>query len=620
MSSSSAPEIPQLGKMDIIEFVESAWGLGVKLFPVQRVVLKAHYGIPLDDTLKFEITDWRRENKRYFTEKTYLEYLFDTGRSNIREVVPGKELRNMVLAFGRRSGKTSISACIVAYEVYRLIHTYNPQKYYGVVPTNPINLISIATSKDQAGHLFQEASGHFAKCGFFKRYMARDTMTAIWFQSPAEIEKYGMYSDNPRARATIRVKFEPCNAKGLRGAGNYVVILDEVAHFVEVGSKSAEDVFNAVYPSTAAYSPKDENKKALRDQSDARVIMISSPLGKKGLFWDHFRRGMEGADNMLCIQAPTWEVNPTVAAGVFIDAHSVDPRQFDVEYGAEFSERTLGFFEEAKDVTDCIDPTLRPKLLGVSGRRYFMGFDLGLVVDASAMAIVHLEDGRIVTDFVDQIKAGEGEYRDRKRLEFDDVADWIHEQSRKFAIVEGIFDQWGGIPLEQALVKKGLTQIKTEHMTGQRNSEIYQNLKAMIFDRRLVLFDLNEEDRRRHHQETGKPAPEHAPYIMQLLGLQAEYKSKYVINVEAPKGQGKHDDLADALARAVWLASQAMGKASYIAGARSSTPISNGYTPNHMDMVKARLQGRLGGSHPMRMNPTRNPGLFNLYVKKYSSK
>jgi hypothetical protein len=31
--------------VDIIEFVESPWGLKMKLFPLQRVILKAHYGL-----------------------------------------------------------------------------------------------------------------------------------------------------------------------------------------------------------------------------------------------------------------------------------------------------------------------------------------------------------------------------------------------------------------------------------------------------------------------------------------------------------------------------------------------------------------------------------------------
>ena len=34
---------------DIIEFIEADWGLAMKLFPVQKIILKAHYGIPLND-------------------------------------------------------------------------------------------------------------------------------------------------------------------------------------------------------------------------------------------------------------------------------------------------------------------------------------------------------------------------------------------------------------------------------------------------------------------------------------------------------------------------------------------------------------------------------------------
>ena len=37
---------------NIIDFIESDWGLRTKLYPVQKVILKAHYGIPLNDTEK----------------------------------------------------------------------------------------------------------------------------------------------------------------------------------------------------------------------------------------------------------------------------------------------------------------------------------------------------------------------------------------------------------------------------------------------------------------------------------------------------------------------------------------------------------------------------------------
>ena len=151
---------------DIIEFVESKWGLGMTLFPVQRVILKAHYGLELDDTKTFEISDWRRENVEHHTEKSYLKKLYDEGRCNIGEVVAGKQRREMILSIGRRSGKTTISACIAAYETYKLIRLGDPQKFYGLPASNNIQIISVATDKDQAGLLYQEVSGHYRNCAF----------------------------------------------------------------------------------------------------------------------------------------------------------------------------------------------------------------------------------------------------------------------------------------------------------------------------------------------------------------------------------------------------------------------------------------------------------------------
>jgi hypothetical protein len=46
------------------------------------------------------------------------------------------------------------------------------------------------------------------------------------------------------------------------------------------------------------------------------------------------------------------------------------------------------------------------------------------------------------------------------------------------------------------------------------------------------------------------------PLVTELLRLQATQHSKYMISVEAPDIKGMHDDLSDAYARAVYLASE----------------------------------------------------------------
>ena len=153
------------------------------------------------------------------TEAEYLRMLHEEGRCNISEVVPGEERREMILSIGRRSGKTTISACIAAYETYKLISKGDPQNYYGLPSGNNIQIISVATDKDQAGLLYQEVSGHYRNCAFFSPYTANNTMSYARFQTPADIDKYGSYEDDPTAKATLKITFRSCVAKGLRGAG-----------------------------------------------------------------------------------------------------------------------------------------------------------------------------------------------------------------------------------------------------------------------------------------------------------------------------------------------------------------------------------------------------------------
>lgn len=618
---------------NVIEFAESPdWGLGLSLFPVQKIILKAHYGLKLDDNSygvslddpipldhpdydiitdldensldylhyknRVPITDWDRSNPRYMTEAGYLRFLYSEGRANIAEV--DHERRELVLSIGRRSGKTYIAAIIAGYETYKLILKGNPQEYYGLPPGNNIQIISVATGKDQAGLLYQEVSSHFRNCGFFSPYTANNTQTYARFQTPKDVERYGRYVDDATAKATLKVTFMSCIAQGLRGAGNIVVILDEMAHFTEEsGSSSAESVYKAVTPSMATFSHKDpKNYKRPIGDVEARIIAISSPLGKQGMFYKLFQQGMKGgrgSGNMLCIEAPTWEVNPTLPASAFESEYMKDATSFFTEFGGRFTDRTRGYLDRPQDLFDCIDPTHRPGQAIPARRPHFIAIDLALKGDATAVAIGHLESSErgpvIVLDLIDQMKAGEGKYENVDTLNFEEVADWIQRLSKKYFIAHGVIDQHAGIPFEQALAKRGLHQIQRTHFTDVINSEVYKNFKDMMWDKRLVLYDWPIED--------GK---EHCAYIEEMMELQEEKKSKYVIKVEAPNIEGKHDDRPDALVRMIWLASDHMTKPKLISGVRTGTHrgSAGGVQGSSRDNVRLAMQARRSGSSPDR--------------------
>lgn len=537
-----------------------------------------------------------------------LDYFYDPVETVEQGQAPVYDLNipegSMFVANGMTNHNTTLSACIAAHETYKLILKGHPQGYYGLTDANVIQIISVATDKDQAGLLYREVHGHFVNTDFFGGYMANATQTFATFQTPRDIERFGSYKENPKARHSIKVTFRSCVGKGLRGAGNIVVILDEVAHFTDAGQSSAEEVYNAVTPSTSTFSQKNPNNKLEPiGPVEGRIVLISSPLGKQGQFYKLFQIGMRGGDaaqNILCIEAPTWEVNPTIPPHEYAKHYRKDPRVFFTEYGGQFTDRTRGWIESSKDLLACVDPLLRPQRRAPPRVPHFMGLDIALVGDYSAASIGHLTPrGDVAVDLMERIHAGEGDFVGMNRLEFDDVADWIYGLSRRFFITEGIFDQWAGIPLEQALAKRGLKQMKSVHHTKMLKSQIFQNFKDMMYDRRLALYDWPIPN---------DPAHPHCDYIEELLELQAEVQSKYVIIVEAPAIEGKFDDYSDALVRMVWVATNHVGKMVSFGSGRRTHIAGKPKTNAPLVTAKARMKARYGGSHPSRMIVPRNKG------------
>jgi hypothetical protein len=189
-----------------------------------------------------------------------------------------------------------------------------------------------------------------------------------------------------------------------------------------------------------------------------------------------------------------------------------------------------------------------------------MGIDVGLVGDGTAVAITYAVGEKIVLAYHEIWYAGVDwrtsnphleepltdyarQLQDVERLDFDEIAAWIIALTKRFHITDGLFDRWNGIPLEQALHKRGLTQFQSDFFTRDQSSKMFQAAKMLMFDERLVLYDY--------------PIPsegvKHSPLIKELQDLQAQQMSRNLVIVEAPKIMGAHDDQSDALIRAIWL-------------------------------------------------------------------
>ena len=79
---------------------------------MQRFILRSFYGIELDDTEKSIVIPDEINTREIgrFTEREFMQFLIDTGRTNIKEYVSGKPRGELVLCCGRRASKSSIAS------------------------------------------------------------------------------------------------------------------------------------------------------------------------------------------------------------------------------------------------------------------------------------------------------------------------------------------------------------------------------------------------------------------------------------------------------------------------------------------------------------------------------
>ncbi len=437
------------------------------------------------------------------------------------------------------------------------------------------------------------------------------------------------FTSHNSGKATVSATFKSSVAKGLRGRGVMCAILDEIAFFVDDGQTSGEKVYKALMPALAQFSPKDPvNKHISIGPTEGRMILISSPDAKEGFFYRMYQMALsndKGASDMLMIQAPTWEVNPTLDRSYYEKEYFKDPRTFITEHGAQFSDRVRGWIEDSSDLNSCINFDAVPRLRGVPKEAHFAGVDVGLVNDGTSVALTRINDGKIElvyheiwyakkrwADANPHLKEPLTPYaktlQDVTRLDMHEIALWLKALSQRFYITKGIFDQWSGIVFEQELHKNGLKQFEIRNFFASESSQMYQTFKMFMYANQLSLYDFPKPE-----LINGETYGRRSPLIQELLELQAYANGKNIITVEAPRVPGKHDDMSDALARSVLLASEYISANPGILDRKTSlqTPMAQSITrsPTYAQYHRERkkMMGGNGGRRVAARTPPRLP-------------
>lgn len=465
---------------------------------------------------------------------------------------------------GMVTHNSKLSSIISCYETYKLIRKTHPQKYYGVGADSEIYITVVATSTDQAQLLFNDIAGSIDNARFFDRYKSIPTVQYMKLKTPHDLTK------NADSKPTLIIQASPCSARGLRGMSNIVVIMDEQAHYIDNSSnKSDSAVYDAVTPSTLSFG------------KEARTINISSPLNKQGKLWELYNQSFK-SEKILMFQIPTWEMYPGIDSSELREKYRRNPAVYFCEIGGQFSD-TVKSWMPVDQLKKCIDPNLKPKLRGKPNTIYFMGIDIGLKNDPTAISVLHIEpvkkpiynsSGNVIDEIVvpkyelDKqiiLQAGKNSKKDKnidntvvtsesisEFLDFEIIGDNVEQLAKDFYVEKGLFDQYTGPPLMQNLTKRGFTQFEMTYFDRRFSSEIYNNFLINVIDEAIILYD-DWEDKQ---IEEGK----HGPFISEIIDLQSQFISKYITIVQAPEVEGKHDDRCDSYVRALWCATQYLNK------------------------------------------------------------
>lgn len=517
---------------DIITFAEAQWGLNLTLTGVQKVILKCFNGMELDNERDvIEIPDMINDKILYrFSESEFLQWCYDEGRCNTNKV-KGKKFTELVLVLGRRSGKSFLCSIISAYEMYKLIQCGDPSALYSFPPSKGIVIMNVAPTDDQAKIVFEDTLKMSEVSHYLGRRIVNRTLTYFNLQTDADA-RVG------KKTASIKAISGGCSANGLRGQNSIIVIMDEMAFFIDNGGRfSGDEVYKALTPSTATFS------------GDGKIIAISSPYAKYGKFYDIYNQSFDEPDTALMFRLYSAAVNsPRIDKTVLQVARRRDRSSFMTEYGAEFSDSITAWIEEADEFKKCIvDTPLKTR--GEVGVEYFMGIDLGLKNDGTAISIVHRDDitNKFVLDYATVWYSGSSDiwerdtsiYHDNRKFSDEDVlkvskiVDEIEELLKWFPIRYGWFDQFSGEAFMQKIIEKGLKQFEMVSVTDTMNSQIYSAFKEFYIDGQLEL-------------------PNHPVLVPEILSLEAEKRSKNKVIVRAPNKRGAHDDISDSFVRAVW--------------------------------------------------------------------
>tara|TARA_Y100000310_G_scaffold333763_1_gene411977 strand:+ start:6807 stop:9950 length:3144 start_codon:yes stop_codon:yes gene_type:complete len=502
---------------DIITFCEDDNYLGfnkqdIHLKDVQKMILKVFYRGSVGN-----------ENISLTAEEVELCVslgLDDEERGDVLgKYQNGKIFRELVLVWGRRSGKDFISSIIALYEAMKLLEIPggDPRVYYNIAAAD-INILTIANSQGQATIAFTEIKAKLLASEYFKDKFVKDGLTSLSIslltpKDKKENVEAAEQNLNPRTKGTVVIEVGHSNSATLLGKGCFVLILDEVASYKNTGGvSSGESIYTSMTPTISTYFRKvpilDSSGNPMFEKNgqpacetiiDGKIISISSPKSKEGKLWDLFSQsGLY--DDVLACRIPTWSVVPERTREVLRKAFArMSELDFEMEFGAEFSGIAGENFFSEEYVRKCFHRGIQFANHGEPGQVYFLHLDPAATSHNYALALVHKQiflnadtqkaDYAIIVDMLKYWHPTPDH-----PVIMAEVDEFVIQLKRYFRIGMVTYDQWNSLESKMRLKKSGIANKETR-FTNKHKMIIYDELEQLINAGKIIIPDDGDASR-----------------------------------------------------------------------------------------------------------------------------
>ena len=391
------------------------------------------------------------------------------------------------------SRRAGKSRAIAALATFRSI-MFNYDDF--LAPSERAVIAILSATQVQSGKVFEYTAGNFDSVKLLKPFLANITRGEI------------------RLTNRIDIQIRTASYKTIRGITSPLVVLDELAFFDLEGSANPDkQIYDAVVPSLASLH--------------GQLAVISSPFGKRGLLWDTYREnyGPDGDPQILVAKASTRQLNSTIDQRIIDRAVKKDPCAARTEWLGEFRDDIEAFISR-----DLVESLVIPGRIELPpGAHDHVAFcdPSGGGSDGFTLCIAHAEGEKIVIDCLREIPPPfNPEHAVREHAKTID----------DYHCVEVVGDRYSGTVYEQMFAKFGATY----RFSDLSKSELYSGALPMLNARHVELLD-------------GAAGHKCVEQLCALERRVARASSRE--SIDHPQGAANHDDLSNALAGAIVLAS-----------------------------------------------------------------